>query len=77
MSKDKSTEVTTAKSPSDILLKPCMLLNISSCDVTETSNTFVVTLYNPLSRQVSQNVRLPVSGDGKNVVVYDSLGNIK
>ncbi|GLV46666.1 Lysosomal alpha-mannosidase II [Carabus blaptoides fortunei] len=40
----------------------CPLLNISSCELTEKSDNFVVTLYNPLSRPVSHYVRLPVTG---------------
>ncbi|KAK6626758.1 hypothetical protein RUM44_009235 [Polyplax serrata] len=41
--------------------KSCLLLNISSCDVTESSPRFVVTVYNPLSRQVDRYVRVPVT----------------
>lgn len=39
----------------------CLLLNISICDVTESSERFVVTVYNPLSHKTSQYVRFPVA----------------
>ena len=38
----------------------CPFLNMSQCHVTEESQSFVVTLYNPLSFSVSHMVRLPV-----------------
>lgn len=60
--------------PSDVTLQSCLLLNVSSCDVTETQNTFVITLYNPLSRRVSHYVRIPVQGDGLSYVVRDVSG---
>uniref|UniRef100_A0A1B6DE70 Alpha-mannosidase n=1 Tax=Clastoptera arizonana TaxID=38151 RepID=A0A1B6DE70_9HEMI len=60
--------------PSEITLQSCMLLNISSCNITETFDSFVVTLYNPLSRIVSKNVRLPVPNNGSYYEVYDSSG---
>lgn len=40
----------------------CLLTNVSSCPLTENLDTFLVTIYNPLSRPVSKYVRLPVSG---------------
>lgn len=43
-------------------LKSCLLLNISQCDVSEHSDQFVVTVYNPLGYPVSYYVRVPVSG---------------
>lgn len=57
-----------------VSLDYCLLLNISSCEITEKSNNFVVTLYNPLSRYVSQYVRLPVTGTS--YTVTDPSGNI-
>lgn len=39
----------------------CLTLNISTCDVTESSPRFVVTVYNPLSHTVSQYVRFAVA----------------
>lgn len=53
-------------------LQSCLLLNISECDVSEKSNFFVVTLYNPLSRPISRYVRLPVTG--KSYTVTDPNG---
>jgi len=44
-----------------LAINSCLLLNISQCEVLENQDTFVVTLYNPLSRQVSRYVRLPVT----------------
>ncbi|XP_067620208.1 lysosomal alpha-mannosidase [Eurosta solidaginis] len=38
----------------------CTLLNISSCLVSETSDKFILTLYNPLARTKSEYVRVPV-----------------
>jgi lysosomal alpha-mannosidase len=38
----------------------CLLSNISQCEVTEQSENFVVTLYNPLAQETTQYVRLPV-----------------
>ncbi|XP_060838045.1 lysosomal alpha-mannosidase-like isoform X3 [Rhopalosiphum padi] len=40
--------------------KSCHLLNISQCEVSEHSEQFVLTLYNPLSRPVTEFVRLPI-----------------
>lgn len=39
----------------------CLQLNISTCDVTETSSRFVVTVYNSLAHTTSQYVRFPVA----------------
>ncbi|GAB1602915.1 lysosomal alpha-mannosidase-like [Argonauta hians] len=41
----------------------CTLLNISLCNVTETFNSFTVTIYNPLAQNVSTWLRLPVVGN--------------
>ena len=38
----------------------CHSLNISQCHVTEENNNFVVNVYNPLSREISRPIRLPV-----------------
>ena len=38
----------------------CHLMNISQCSVSENSNHFTIILYNPLSRDVSHWVRVPV-----------------
>ncbi|XP_065090817.1 lysosomal alpha-mannosidase-like isoform X2 [Ochlerotatus camptorhynchus] len=41
----------------------CHLLNISKCEITESKDSFMVTLYNPLAHSGYQYVRLPVSGN--------------
>ena len=38
----------------------CHFLNISQCHVTEDSDKFVVHIYNPLAREISRPIRLPV-----------------
>ncbi|XP_050428078.1 lysosomal alpha-mannosidase-like [Adelges cooleyi] len=39
----------------------CPLMNISACAVSEQSDQFVVTIYNPLSRPITEFARLPIS----------------
>lgn len=51
----------------------CLLTNVSSCYFTETLDTFLVTVYNPLSRPVSKYIRLPVTGTS--YTVKDPDGN--
>lgn len=41
--------------------KTCLQLNISQCDVSERSGSFIVTVYNPLNRILNEYVRLPVT----------------
>ncbi|XP_037957691.1 lysosomal alpha-mannosidase isoform X2 [Teleopsis dalmanni] len=41
--------------------KTCDLLNISSCLISETSDRFILTLYNPLAHSTFEYVRVPVS----------------
>lgn len=50
----------------------CADLNISSCDISESSNKFMVTLYNPLAHSTFQYVRIPVSNE--HYVVTDYRG---
>nr|CAI5853429.1 unnamed protein product [Callosobruchus analis] len=50
-----------------IQFNTCPLLNVSQCHFTESRDTFVVTVYNPLSRPVSKFVRLPVTGTSYSV----------
>ncbi|XP_060520149.1 lysosomal alpha-mannosidase-like [Cylas formicarius] len=45
----------------------CPLVNVSQCAFTETETTFVVTVYNPLSRPVTKFLRLPVTGQAYSV----------
>jgi len=42
----------------------CHLLNVTQCDVTENSPTFVVTVYNPLARTIDKFVRVPIVESG-------------
>lgn len=46
----------------------CLQFNVSMCSYTEDSNNFVVQIYNPLSHEVKNYVRLPVKGKAYNVV---------
>jgi len=48
------------------------LLNISQCEVSENSEQFVLTLYNPLSRPVTEFVRLPIPDETAYSVVDPS-----
>lgn len=50
--------------PWDFKFQSCLNLNISVCDVSENSDQFVVTVYNPLAHATYQYVRVPV-GDAK------------
>lgn len=45
----------------------CPLLNISQCESSENQNSFVVTIYNPLSKPVSKIVRVPVTSSSFSV----------
>lgn len=48
----------------------CPDLNISSCDVSENSNKFVVTVYNPLAHSTFQKIRVPVADNNYQVRDY-------
>ncbi|XP_067938019.1 lysosomal alpha-mannosidase-like [Watersipora subatra] len=52
----------------------CPLLNISRCNVTETSKEFEVVVYNPLGRSVEKFISLPVSTQA--LKLTDSQGNV-
>jgi lysosomal alpha-mannosidase len=41
----------------------CLNLNISVCEISENSQKFMVTVYNPLGHSTNQFVRFPVGGD--------------
>lgn len=62
----------TAELNSDYAFKyvNCADLNISSCEITETSTKFMVTLYNPLSHTTSQYVRVPID-NGSTYEIFD------
>ncbi|XP_045462132.1 lysosomal alpha-mannosidase isoform X1 [Harmonia axyridis] len=47
----------------DIKFSSCPLANVSSCSFTENTETFTVTVYNPLSRPVNHYVRFPILGE--------------
>lgn len=51
----------------------CANLNISSCDVSENSDKFTVTLYNPLAHSTLQYVRIPVSDGEYEVLDYRNV----
>ena len=42
----------------------CPYLNISQCEATENQHSFIVSVYNPLSRTRSSIIRLPISKYG-------------
>ncbi|XP_065340981.1 lysosomal alpha-mannosidase [Cloeon dipterum] len=50
----------------------CTQLNISQCATTESSDQFVVLVFNPLSRSVSHHVRIPVTMSSYKV--FDTIG---
>lgn len=52
----------------------CPLLNISQCHVSETSDQFVVLLYNPLSHPYSPYIRIPVPSP--QYEVHDAQGDL-
>lgn len=52
---------------------PCADLNISTCVVTENTNKFMVTVYNPIAHSVSQNVRVPISDIDYEILDYRSV----
>ena len=52
----------------------CPLLNSSLCDVTETSRTFTVSVYNPSAAEQTVHVRVPVVGDLHDVVELTEEG---
>lgn len=63
----------------DFQFESCLSLNISVCNVSENSNQFTVTVYNPLAHATYQHVRFPVGGstyevrDYRNIVVPSQL----
>lgn len=63
----------------DFNFESCLNLNISICNISENSNQFMVTVYNPLAHATYQYIRFPVSGskyevkDYRNIVVPSQL----
>ncbi|KAJ8870547.1 hypothetical protein PR048_029570 [Dryococelus australis] len=62
----------SSETKTNLTMRSCLLLNISQCDISESSSEFLVTIYNPLARPTSHYVRLPVNGN--NYVVTDYNG---
>lgn len=58
---------------STLSFSSCLLSNISQCEISEKSQNFVVTIYNPLSQASSYYVRLPVQN--ATYSVKDADGN--
>lgn len=52
--------------------KSCLLLNISSCAISEQNEAFILTLYNSLAQEIDEYIRVPVSNIGYEV--YDNKG---
>jgi len=46
----------------------CETLNVSSCEITESNGKVSITLYNPVTRNVEQYIRLPVVGNSYQVL---------
>ncbi|CAB3385076.1 Hypothetical predicted protein [Cloeon dipterum] len=57
-----------------LIFSRCPTLNQSECSVSEESNTFVVTIYNPLAKKVNKFVRLPAPRDNGFTVTDLSTG---
>ncbi|XP_076264017.1 lysosomal alpha-mannosidase-like [Rhynchophorus ferrugineus] len=68
---DVSTQALKKLTNSNKQFTSCLLANISECRISEKAETFVVTLYNPLSRPVSKVVRLPVLGESYSITDYN------
>lgn len=49
-------------------------LNVSQCDVSETSSRFIVNIYNSLAKHVDKYVRIPVVASGESYQVLDPDG---
>ncbi|KAL9707713.1 hypothetical protein quinque_011231 [Culex quinquefasciatus] len=62
----------TKRESAKLRFESCRMLNISRCDVSESKENFVVTLYNPLGHSSYEYVRLPVNG---NSYVAVTIGN--
>lgn len=62
-----------APNPWDFNFESCLNLNVSICDVSENSDQFVVTVYNPLAHATYQYVRVPVGGSKYEVRDYRNI----
>lgn len=65
---------TTAPTNWEFKFNTCLNLNISQCDVTENSEKFMVTVYNPLGHSTDQFIRFPVNGE--NYEIRDVSNNL-
>lgn len=74
--KSSLNQLTTGSDPSQwkFDFTSCLQLNISTCDVTEVAQQFIVTAYNPLSHSTSQYLRFPVANN--NYEIRDSSNNL-
>ena len=52
----------------------CPLTNVSACHLTDRADTMAVLVYNPLPRQTSQFVRIPLGAKYLDARVYDEQG---
>jgi len=62
----------TSTQPS-LAVVSCPLTNVSNCPITEANNQFVAIVYNPIGRNVTRWLRIPVKGSG--YTVTDSYMN--
>ena len=58
----------------DLSVTSCPRLNITECEVSELAERFIIAVYNPLSRPVTEHLRVPVSEPG--YAVSDHLGQV-
>lgn len=74
--KSSLNQLTTGSDPSQwkFDFTSCLQLNISTCDVTEVAQQFIVTAYNPLSHSTSQYLRFPVANN--KYEIRDSSNNL-
>ncbi|XP_049791934.1 lysosomal alpha-mannosidase-like [Schistocerca nitens] len=70
---DRALKKISSGGNSTLSFSSCLLSNISQCEISETSENFVVTVYNPLSQVSSYYVRLPVQNGTYSV--EDADGN--
>ncbi|XP_035912888.1 lysosomal alpha-mannosidase-like [Anopheles stephensi] len=74
-----AAEHTTPYPKYTFAFESCHLLNVSKCELTESKDSFTVTLYNPLAHAGHEYVRVPVAGgryivrDYRNVEVSSQL----
>lgn len=78
--KSSLNQLFTSKEPSsnstptnwDFKFNSCLYLNISVCEVSETSDKFMVTAYNALGHTTDQFLRFPVNGESYEVRDYSN-----